>query len=177
MTEAHVILASASPRRRELLSQIGIAHVVDPADVDEDRRPGEPPADYVLRVAQAKADAVAARHPRGRVVIAADTAVVLDGEPYGKPRDAADATRMLRQLAGRTHEVLTAVVVRRNDRARARTVVTRVTLRALADDEIAAYCATDEPYDKAGAITRKPAVTSASPITTAAAIHARTPSA
>ena len=146
-----VVLASASPRRRELLLQAGIPHVTDAADVDETWWPGEAPAEYVLRVAHAKADAVAARHPRDCIVLAADTAVIVDGEPFGKPRDAADAARMLRRLSGRTHEVLTAVVARRDGRAGARTVATRVTLRALADDEIAAYCATDEPYDKAGA--------------------------
>ena len=150
MTDARVILASASPRRRELLAQIGVAHLVDAADIDEAGRPGEAPRDYVLRIAHTKAATVAARHPAECIVVAADTAVVVDGEPFGKPRDAADAARMLRRLAGRTHEVLTAVVARRGQRARALMVATRVTLRALTEGEITAYCASDEPYDKAG---------------------------
>lgn len=151
MTDARVILASASPRRSELLAQVGVAHGVDAADVDESRRLDEPPEHYVARVARAKADAVAARHAPEVLIVAADTAVVIDGEPLGKPSDADDAARMLRRLAGRTHEVLTAVVVRRGLRTATRTVGTRVTFRPLSGAEIAAYCATDEPYDKAGA--------------------------
>ena len=103
-----LVLASQSPRRRELLAQLGVALEVRPADADESVLPDEPPRDYVLRVAREKARAVA-----GEVVLAADTAVVLGAEVLGKPRDAEDARRMLRALSGTAHEVLTAVCVRR----------------------------------------------------------------
>ena len=145
-----VVLASASPRRRELLAQIGVGCEVMPADVDETRLPGEAPADYVARVARAKADAVAGR-VGDAIVIAADTAVVLDDDVVGKPADPADARAMLARLSARTHTVFSAVVARRGSRTLVRVVPTEVTMRALDADEIAAYAASDEPYDKAGA--------------------------
>src|SRR5512145_642931 len=101
-----LVLASQSPRRRELLEQLGLALEVRPANTDESVHPGERPRDYVLRVAREKARAVA-----GEIVLAADTAVVLDGEVLGKPRDPDDARRMLRALSGTAHEVLTGVCV------------------------------------------------------------------
>ena len=147
-----VVLASASPRRHELLGMIGIAHEVDPADIDESLRDGESDTGYALRVATEKGLAVAARHPDA-LIIAADTIVVVDGRIFGKPVDRADACRMLRVLSGRTHVVHTAVAVVRDAGRRRESMVesTRVTFRELADDEIAAYVATGEPMDKAGA--------------------------
>jgi septum formation protein len=145
-----VILASASPRRRELLALIGIRHEVQAADIDESLLPGEAPAAYVERLARAKAWAIANREP-GAVVIAADTTVVVDGELFGKPRDAADARRMLLRLSGRTHVVLTAVAVARGARTESAVESVRVTFRPLGDEEIASYIASGEPMDKAGA--------------------------
>ncbi|HTL94608.1 MAG TPA: nucleoside triphosphate pyrophosphatase [Gemmatimonadaceae bacterium] len=147
-----VVLASASPRRHELLGMIGIAHEVDPADIDESVRAGESDTDYALRLATEKGVAVAARHPDA-LVIAADTVVVVDGRIFGKPVDGADACRMLRVLSGRTHVVHTAVAVVRDAGRRVESEVesTRVTFRELDDGEVAAYVATGEPMDKAGA--------------------------
>ena len=147
-----VVLASASPRRHELLGMIGIAHEVDPADIDESVRAGESDTDYALRLATEKGLSVAARHPDA-LVIAADTIVVVDGRIFGKPVDGADACRMLRVLSGRTHVVHTAVAVVRDAGRRVESEVesTRVTFRELDDSEVAAYVATGEPMDKAGA--------------------------
>jgi len=139
-------LASQSPRRRELLEQLGISLVVRPAGADESARPGEEPRDYVRRVAIDKARAV-----EGEVVLAADTAVVLDTEVLGKPRDAEDAGRMLRALSGRTHEVLTGVCVRSRSGVGTAVASTRVRFAALSPSQIAWYVATGEPLDKAGA--------------------------
>jgi len=145
-----LVLASQSPRRRELLAQLGVALEVRPADADESVLPGEPPHEYVLRVAREKARAVA-----GPVVLAADTAVVLGREVLGKPRDAEDARRMLRALSATSHEVLTAVCVRRTQPALAVeldvVVTTRVRFARLGDAEIDWYVSTGEPLDKAGA--------------------------
>lgn len=147
-----VVLASASPRRHELLGMIGIAHEVDPADIDESVRPSESDTGHALRLATEKGLAVAARHPDA-LVIAADTIVVVDGRIFGKPVDEADARRMLRVLSGRTHLVHTAVAVVRDAGRRVESKVesTRVTFRELDDNEIADYVATGEPMDKAGA--------------------------
>ena len=147
-----VVLASASPRRHELLGMIGIAHEVDPADIDESLRAGESDIGYASRLATEKGLAVAARHPDA-LVIAADTIVVVDGCIFGKPVDQADACRMLRVLSGRTHVVHTAVSVALDGGGRLESAVesTRVTFRALEDGEIAEYVATGEPMDKAGA--------------------------
>ena len=145
-----VILASASPRRRELLRMIGIAHEVMPADIDESYLPGEPPVAHAERLAREKGTVIAARHAES-VVISADTIVVIDDQVLGKPRDAAEATRMLRRLSGRTHAVFTAVAVARHGRVESGVEPVTVTFRELSDDDIAAYIATGEPMDKAGA--------------------------
>lgn len=144
----HVVLASQSPRRRDLLSLIGILAECRPADVDESVRPGEEPELYVERLARAKAAATAAGD--GAVVVAADTTVVVDGTILGKPDNVLDARRMIRLLAGRSHTVLTAVAVRRAGTTVAAVERVEVTFRALDDREIAAYVATGEPMDKAG---------------------------
>lgn len=145
-----IVLASASPRRRELLARLGLVAEVRPADVDESTLPGETAAEYVLRVAADKAHVVAALEP-GRIVVAADTAVVHDGEPLGKPVDAADAIRTLERLAGTTHEVMSAVVVIDPDGIEHSALSrTTVTMAPSDDDERAWYVATGEPMDKAG---------------------------
>ncbi|MGC3997242.1 MAG: Maf family protein [Anaeromyxobacter sp.] len=145
-----LVLASQSPRRRALLEGLGIALEVRPAETDESVRPGEPPREYVRRVAREKARAVA-----GAVVLAADTSVVLGQEILGKPADGPDAARMLRALSGTRHEVLTAVCVRSQGPAGPREhealVATEVRFRPLTAGEIAWYVATGEPLDKAGA--------------------------
>ena len=143
-----LVLASQSPRRRELLGQLGLAFEVRPAHADEAVLAGEAPGDYVLRVAREKARAVA-----GDVVLAADTAVVLGGDVLGKPRDAGDAARMLAALSGTDHEVLTGVCVRRTAvRIEASlAVATTVRFARLSPAQIAWYVATREPLDKAGA--------------------------
>src|SRR5687767_1486683 len=107
------VLASASPRRAELLTQAGFTFKVDAADVDETPLHAEPPPEYVARVARAKANAIAPRHAHGAIILAADTTVVVDGGVLGKPEDDADAARMLMLLSGRAHDVLTAVAIRR----------------------------------------------------------------
>jgi len=145
-----LVLASQSPRRRSLLAGLGFALEVRPAHADESAHPGEAPRAYVLRVAREKARAVT-----GEVVLAADTTVVQGDAILGKPADAADAARMLRALSGARHEVLTAVVVRRNGPGapleREALVATEVRFRALGEAEIAWYVRTGEPLDKAGA--------------------------
>ena len=148
----HIVLASSSPRRRDLLRQIGVAFRVIPADVDEAVLPGEQPADYVLRVARDKAAAVRALTDGARPVLAADTAVVLDGTILGKPVDRAEAIAMLRQLSDRTHEVFSAVALQSGPgRAAHRVNITRVTFAPLESAWIEAYCDSGEPMDKAGA--------------------------
>src|SRR5450631_925315 len=148
-----VYLASGSPRRRELLQQIGVSFRVVGTSVYEAALPGEAPPAYVTRLAAAKADAGWDRS-RGAAeapVLAADTAVVLDGRIFGKPADAQDAEDMLRQLSGRTHEVLTAVALRNAAGLHARLSRSEVTFRAIAIAEARAYWETGEPRDKAGA--------------------------
>ncbi len=145
-----LVLASASPRRRELLASAGLDVDVDPVDVDERQIAGEAPAAYVERVARLKASAGAARHPE-RVVVGADTAVVIDGDVLGKPRDAADAGSMLRRLSGRDHDVMTGVAVARAGRVESFVERSRVSMSPLSGSEIEAYVATGEPFDKAGA--------------------------
>jgi len=145
------LLASASPRRAELLRAAGYAFDVLPADVDESVRPGEPADAYALRVAHDKAAAVMALAGT-RVVLAADTVVVVDGRILGKPADAPDAARMLRLLSGRRHQVLTAVVLARAGAAPLGAVErTEVELMHLSEEEVASYVETGEPMDKAGA--------------------------
>jgi septum formation protein len=145
-----LVLASASPRRAELLRAAGIAFTVDAPDVDERSLPDESPEQYVRRLAIGKAEAVAARHP-GALVLGADTTVVVDGEMLGKPSDAADAAGMLRRLAGRAHHVLTGVALARDGDIRAEVATTTVWFARMTEDDIAAYVASGEPMDKAGA--------------------------
>jgi septum formation protein len=146
-----LILASASPRRAELLTSAGYQFVVEPADVDESLLPGETPEVYALRVARAKADVIAARHPHDGVVLAADTVVVAGSDILGKPVHAADATRMLARLSGTVHEVLTALVVRSPSAELTEVVRTRVQFIDLRAEDIAWYVGTGEPEGKAGA--------------------------
>jgi septum formation protein len=163
-----LVLASASPRRRELLAQAGYVFEVVAADVDESLRVGEGAGEYVQRLAEEKAGVVLGRWVEPThddeavmngapglvtplVVLGADTTVVCDGEILGKPVDAADAMRMLRMLSGRTHEVLTGVAVATAAGATSGIETTLVTFAAVPESELAAYCATTEPMDKAGA--------------------------
>jgi septum formation protein len=150
MTPPRVVLASSSPRRRELLTLIGIPHVVVPADIDETVLAGEAPRAHAERLAREKAAAIGEREPSA-VVIGADTIVVVDGDILGKPRDERDAAAMLRRLSGRGHVVLTAVAVARGGTVASGVEAVDVRFRALTDDEIARYIATREPMDKAGA--------------------------
>ncbi len=163
MFEKSIYLASRSPRRRELLRQIGVTFEIiplreaprHPADVDETPRPGETPEAYVLRVACEKAQAAVgitrARRLAGRPVLAADTTVVCDDMILGKPENAAAALRMLSSLAGRAHRVLTAVAVKAGDVIDTRVSESQVWFRALTAEEIRRYIATGESTDKAGA--------------------------
>lgn len=147
-----VYLASASPRRRELLTQLGVEYDILQVTVDETPRVAEDPPDLVCRLAAAKAQAgLAVRPDRRGPVVGADTAVALGDELFGKPSDQADATRMLGRLAGRTHTVWTAVAVTDGERERVELCRSLVTFRAVAPEEIAAYWRTGEPTDKAGA--------------------------
>ena len=145
----NVILASQSPRRRELLGLTGLPFIVRAADIDETMDSGKAPFDEVARVSRLKAEAVA-RKPED-VVIAADTIVVCQGEVLGKPRNEADAFRILSLLSGRHHEVMTGMTVVCGDKAITHTEVTRIHFRELLPEEIRAYIASGEPMDKAGA--------------------------
>jgi nucleoside triphosphate pyrophosphatase len=142
-------LASVSPRRRELLTQIGVPHIVTGAHIDESHHSGERAHDYVQRMARTKAQTVWEQDP-SLPVLGADTTVVLDGKVFGKPADRADALHMLGLLSGRTHEVLTAVALASKEGLSMRVSVSAVRFRMLAADEIAAYWETGEPRDKAG---------------------------
>ena len=167
-----LILASSSPRRRELLAQAGYAFKVEAADVDESVLPGEAAGDYVQRLAEEKAQAVFARHEVQKspgapslpassarvgstdtpwIVLGADTTVVCDGEILAKPANAEDAKRMLRRLSGRTHEVITGVAVVTRARVVRDVGTTSVTFISIPEDELDSYCASGEPMDKAGA--------------------------
>lgn len=155
-----LVLASASPRRRELLAQAGFSFEVHPAHIPEDPLPAEDPIAYVVRLAREKADAVfaqlSATQPSSNgaaalQVLGADTTVTLDNHILGKPEDAADAARMLRMLSGRTHRVITGVAVVTSNTAEVAAEVTGVQFLTLSDEEIAEYIATGEPMDKAGA--------------------------
>jgi septum formation protein len=148
-----LILASASPRRRELLAQAGYAFTVEAADVDESLREGEAPDAYVRRLAEEKARAVFVRHREEAgplVVLGADTSVVCDGEILGKPVDVDDARRMLRVLSGRRHQVLTGVAVATRAGVVSDVETTEVTFSRVPEAELSMYCATNEPMDKAG---------------------------
>jgi len=145
-----VVLASSSPRRRELLNLIGIAHEVRPANLDESMRPREAPRRHAERLARDKASAVAMRDP-DLITIAADTIVVINRKVLGKPVDMEDAARMLAMLSGREHTVITAVAVSRGRKLRSAIEEVKVKFRRLREEEIEAYIATGEPMDKAGA--------------------------
>jgi septum formation protein len=145
-----LVLASASPRRRELLEAAGIPFDVDTADVDETRIRGEDAPAYVERLARLKAETVAARHPT-RAVLGADTAVVIGEEVLGKPTGAPDAAAMLRRLSGGAHEVLTGLALCWSGTTSARVDRTVVHMAELSDADITWYVATGEPMDKAGA--------------------------
>jgi septum formation protein len=145
-----LILASRSPRRADLLAAAGFRFEIAPVEVDEARRDGEAPDVYVSRVAEAKSAAVDIVDPAAAVV-AADTVVVIDGRILGKPADAGDAADMLRRLSGRSHEVVTGVVVRVGERRLSRVERTRVTFLPLGEGDIAWYVSTGEPFGKAGA--------------------------
>lgn len=145
-----IILASSSPRRRDLLKLIGLAHTVRPADIDELLLPGELPEGHAERLAREKAATVATGN-HNDLVIAADTIVVLDDEILGKPRDEAEARRMLSKLSGRTHTVVTAMACSLEGRTVSGVENVLVTFRYLTQAEIEAYVATGEPMDKAGA--------------------------
>ena len=144
-----LILASQSPRRKELLGLFHIPFTVQVADIDEAMDPALPPEEEVARVSRAKAMAI----PRaaGDTVIAADTIVVLEGQVLGKPTDTADAIRMLTALSGRDHQVMTGVTVLRDQKALTHTEITDIHFRPLSQKEIEGYVATGEPMDKAGA--------------------------
>ncbi len=153
MSDSHdIYLASASPRRRELLEQIGVRYELIKVDVPELRDPAESPEEYVLRVSLQKARAGLALLDEGdhHPVLGADTAVVVDGEVLGKPRDRDDALAMLRRLAGREHLVLCGVALVGHDGEQSRLSVSHVHFRPLGDDEALAYWHTGEPADKAG---------------------------
>lgn len=144
-------LASGSPRRRELLAQIGVPFVTLSCPIDEHRLPAEPPAEYVARLARAKALAGLATAPEpGAVVLGADTSVVLGGHILGKPQSRDEALAMLAALSGREHEVLTAVALASTSRVEVRVVRSRVDFRPLTPAEAEAYWASGEPRDKAG---------------------------
>jgi MAF protein len=161
-----LILASSSPRRRELLASVGLQFTILKPDIDESQHPGEAPLDYVRRLSQEKAADVAARLSSPAAVLAADTVVILaadtlgvdyEGEILGKPVDADDAREMLQRLRGRVHQVYTAITLRvqpvdGDSPATSRTSLTRtdVTMRDYSDSEIEAYIATGDPFDKAG---------------------------
>jgi len=144
-----LVLASGSPRRRELLAGLGLAFTIRAAEIDETPHPGETPAACVRRLAHAKATA---RSEAGELVLGADTVVVLDGQLLGKPRDPADARRMLAAIAGREHTVLTGVTLHGEPQGRQESVVeaSRVRMARMSPREIDWYVATGEPLDKAG---------------------------
>jgi septum formation protein len=150
-----LILASASPRRRELLAQAGYRFEVQPSSIPESRRPGEDAIRFATRLAREKAEEVFARHQPSTapiMVLGADTVVVCNEEVMGKPADAADAARMLLLLSGRTHQVVTGVaVVWASGSAEVAAEMTHVTMRTLSPQEVAGYVAGGEPIDKAGA--------------------------
>jgi septum formation protein len=152
MSKPLIYLASASPRRRELLGQIGIAHEVRPVTLDERIEPGEAPDRYVVRLAGQKARALWEQLPAAQTlpVLGADTTVSLGDRVFGKPASAGELRQMLGQLSGRTHEVHTAVALMCTTGLRTRLQTSRVTLRTLTTREIDAYWLTGEPADKAG---------------------------
>ena len=151
-----VVLASASPRRTALLKQMNIAHTIHPADIDESPRPNETPQALVERLAAEKAQTVKTELEALRsmtadtVILASDTLIAFDGESVGKPIDKADSKRILSMLAGKQHEVLTAISALSNSRQQTQVITTSVTFAALTDEQIDAYWDTGDPADKAG---------------------------
>lgn len=145
------MLASASPRRAELLRNAGFTFSIEPADVDETPIEGERPDDYVRRIAHEKASKISAAHPHGALVLGADTTVVVGGSMLGKPEGDDDAVRMLRTLSGVVHEVLTGVALASASGIEAAIARTRVRFLPLSSEEIAWYIGTGEPQGKAGA--------------------------
>jgi len=152
-TDPLIVLASASPRRSELLELAGVAFRVAPADIPEEPLPGEEAVEHALRLAEEKADTAAEREPSGRFFIGADTIVVLNGRIMGKPVDEADAVQMLSDLSGQTHEVVTAYAVldKQSGVSIKRAVRTQVLFKPLSQQEISEYVKTGCPMDKAGA--------------------------
>lgn len=150
MSELRVVLASQSPRRRQLLDLIGIRHEVRPANLDETPRAREAPRRHAERLAREKASTIATRDP-DLITIGADTVVVINRQVLGKPADAAEAAWMLAMLSGREHTVITAIAVARGRKIRSSIEEVKVKFRRLREDEIEAYIATGEPMDKAGA--------------------------
>ena len=147
----HIVLASGSPRRRELLAQLGVEFTVHPADIDESVRDGEDPVAYVRRLSAEKAGAVLDRlHDELAVVIAADTTVDVDGTILGKPADPAEARSMLAAMSGRRHHVHTGVTLRLDERSVTEVTTTAVDVVAIDEATAAWYVATGEPFDKAG---------------------------
>lgn len=147
--EPHLILASASPRRRELLAQIGVSFTTQSADIDETPKPDEEPGNYVERMAIEKARTVAACNP-DKLVLGSDTSVICDGVILGKPADQSQAVEMLMRLSGRSHQVMTAVALVAGERQESVRVTTDVWFRCLGHQECASYWTTGEPADKAG---------------------------
>ena len=151
-----VVLASASPRRTALLTQMNIAHTIQPADIDESPRENETPMELVARLAIEKAQAVKAHledqqaMAEDKVILASDTLISFDGQSVGKPEDKADSKRILTMLSGKTHEVLTAICALSNTKQQTEVITTSVTFAALTDEQIDAYWETGEPADKAG---------------------------
>lgn len=150
MGDSRFVLASRSPRRARFLREAGFVFSTDPADVPECPAPDEPARDYALRVARAKAGAALLRQPQWPA-LGADTDVVLDGRILGKPVDAADARAMLTALSGRSHQVISAVVLLHGGRCESAVTVTEIDFVTLSESDIASYVASGEPMDKAGA--------------------------
>ena len=150
MSATTIILASASPRRTQLLAELGIEHEVQPADIDETPKPLELPLIYVQRMAAAKAEAGSKRASGNPAVLAADTIVVADGLILGKPVDESHGLEMLSRLSGRTHQVVTAVCLRHGVRQAAALVSTQVSFRSVSLQEARGYWESGEPHDKAG---------------------------
>ena len=146
----NIVLASKSPRRKELLSLLDLDFKIITADIDETMDPSLPVSDEVARLSFDKAAAIRPQVSDDTIIISADTVVELDGVVMGKPKDKPDAFKMLRSLSGNTHNVLSGVTVMQGDKAVSKTVVTKVNFRTISDDEINAYIDTLEPMDKAG---------------------------
>lgn len=146
-----LVLASQSPRRKELLNQLGYQFSCHPADIDETPVVGETPAQYVCRIAQEKATAIARQYEKNTFILGSDTAVIINDEILGKPQSKDDAMMMLSQLSDCTHQVLTAISVCLGDQTKTELIITDVEFKALTPQEIDNYWQTGEPQDKAGA--------------------------